>query len=75
LPYLGSQTLVFVWEMLFKKFTTFSALSPIQKIHQGVARGMCPLLFGGGLEVGAESPSSPRKFWTCERLKMTPGRS
>jgi hypothetical protein len=37
------ESLFFIWEMLLKKVTTFSAPSPIQMLHQGVARkGMYP---------------------------------
>jgi hypothetical protein len=51
-----------------KKVITFSAPSPIKLIHQG---GDVPPS-EWGFEGGA---SSPKRFWTCERLKLALGQS
>jgi hypothetical protein len=34
--------------------------------------GKCPLLFRGVWR-GRQTPSSPREFWTCDRLTMASG--
>jgi hypothetical protein len=53
---------MFLLRNVAKKVSIFSAQLPIQKIHQRVARrGMCPLLFGGGLK-GGGVPLSVKKI-------------
>jgi hypothetical protein len=55
--------------MLLKKVTTFSARSPIQMLHQGVARrGICPLLFGG-FEGGQSPPHRQENIGHVTSLK------
>jgi hypothetical protein len=60
-------TFVFVWEMLLKKWPLFRHSTLTKKNIRGLPEGGCAPFCLGDWK-GAESPSSPRKVWTCERL-------
>jgi hypothetical protein len=54
--YFSPQHLFLFEKCCLKSDNSFGATRPIQKIHQGVWDWRQP-------------PSSPRKYWTCQRLK------